>query len=114
MNKFTSTLVAAALMCTTSFAFANDGMKHDGMHSGMAAMDTNGDGMISKDEFMNFHQAQWDKMPKNKDGMVIMKDMEKMHRDMRCQPCENSRTMMKHDGMMKDDHAKPMKDGGSN
>ena len=116
MNKFTSTLVAAALMCTTSFAFANEGMKHDGMHSGMAAMDANGDGMISKDEFMNFHQAQWDKMPKNKDGMVMMKDMEKMHHDMMMKHDGMNKDdgMKKHDGMMKGDSAKPMKDGGSN
>ena len=102
MNKFTLPLVVAALMCTTSLAFAHD-MKHDGMHKGMEAMDANGDGMISKDEFMNFHQATWDAMPKNKDGMVVMKDMEKMHHDM----------MMKHDEMMKDDHMKPMKDDHS-
>lgn len=98
MNKLKSTLIVAALMCTSTFAFAGGDMKHDGMHSGMTAMDANGDGMISKDEYMNYYQAQWDNMPKNKDGMVMMKDMEKMHHD----------KMMNHDGMMKDDH---MKDG---
>ena len=110
MNMFASTLVATALMCATGFAFANDGMKHDGMHPGMAAMDANGDGMISKDEFMNFHQAQWDKMPKNKDGMVMMKDLEKMHQDMMMK----HDGMKRHDGMMKGDSSKPMKDGGNN
>jgi len=101
MNKLTSILVAAAAMSMATFAFANDEMKHGDMHSHMSAMDTNGDGMISKDEFMTYHQAMWDKLPKNKDGMVAMKDLEMMHHD-----------KMKHDGMMKDDHAKPDKDGG--
>ncbi|MEO6688463.1 MAG: hypothetical protein ABIN56_05065 [Dokdonella sp.] len=100
MKIFKSTLVAAALMCMSTFAFANDEMKHEGMmHEGMKGMDANGDGMISKDEFMKFHEAKFDKMPKNKDGMVMMKDMEMMHHD----------KMMKHDEMMKKDS---MKDGG--
>ena len=41
----------------------------------MKAMDTNGDGMISKEEFMAYHEAMYDHMKKNKDGMVDMKDM---------------------------------------
>jgi hypothetical protein len=45
----------------------------------MPSMDTNGDGLISRDEFMNFHTALWDKMPKNKDGLVAVKDMHHMH-----------------------------------
>ncbi|MEO5621998.1 MAG: EF-hand domain-containing protein [Dokdonella sp.] len=97
MNLYKSTLLAGALMCLTAPAFA-----HDMMHSHMAAMDTNGDGMISKDEFMNHMQAKWDKLPKNKDGMVMMKDMEMMHHD----------KMMKHHEMMKDDKMKDMNGGG--
>ncbi len=101
MKIFKSTLVVAALMCTSTFAFAHDEMKHDGMmHEGMKGMDANGDGMISKEEFMKFHEAKFDEMPKNKDGMVMVKDMEMMHHD----------KMMKHDDMMKKDSM--MKDGG--
>lgn len=96
MNKFNSALIAAALMCTSTFAFAHNDMDHEGM---MKSMDANSDGMISKDEFMNHCQTQWDRMPKNKDGMVMMKDMQMMHKD----------KMMKHDQMMKD--GKMMKDG---
>ncbi len=106
MKILKSTLVVAALMCTSTFAFAHDEMKHDGMmHEDMKSMDANGDGMISKDEFMKFHEAKFDKMPKNKDGMVMMKDMEMMHHD----------KMMEHDDMMKKDSMKKdsmMKDGG--
>lgn len=46
------------------------------------AMDKNGDGMISKDEFMKFHEMMFDKMKKNSAGMVDMKEMEMMHHDM--------------------------------
>lgn len=112
MKIFSSTLVVAALMCTSTFAFANDEMKHDGMmhdgmmQEGMKAMDTNGDGMISKDEFMKFHEAKFDKLPKNKDGMVMMKDMEMMHHD---KMMKHDAKMMKHDDMMKKDSM--MKDG---
>ena len=61
-------------------------MMHKGhMHKGgmkMEAMDTNKDGMISKEEFMTFHEAMYDAMKKNKDGMVDMKDMRMMHHHM--------------------------------
>ena len=61
-------------------------MKH-GKGMDMKAMDTNSDGMVSKDEYMKYQEAQYEKMKKNKDGMVDMKDMGMMH-----------------GGMMKDDH----------
>jgi hypothetical protein len=41
----------------------------------MKSMDTNNDGMISKQEFMAHHEKMYDQMKKNKDGMVDMKDM---------------------------------------
>ena len=47
-----------------------------GMH--MKMMDTNGDGMISKEEFMKHHETMYDKMKKNSNGMVSMKDMQMM------------------------------------
>ena len=36
----------------------------------MKMMDTNGDGMVSKEEFMKYHEKMFDMMDKNKDGMV--------------------------------------------
>ncbi len=53
------------------------------MHKGKMAMkdmDTNHDGMVSKEEFMTYHEAMYDHMTKNKEGMVDMKTMQMMHR----------------------------------
>lgn len=98
MKTIKSVLVAMAFMCTPMLAFAQAGMMHEDMGaSQMKSMDTNGDGLISKDEFMKAHEAKWDAMQKNKDGMVSIADMEKMHRD----------KMMKHREMrMKQDDTK--------
>lgn len=46
---------------------------------GMKGMDANGDGLISKDEFTKHHEAMWDKMKKDANGNVSVKDMEAMH-----------------------------------
>lgn len=89
MGKINRTLLAAGLMCVTTLAFADPGAGPQAMHSAMmSAIDANGDGLISKEEFMNFHAAQWDKLPKDKDGMVAMKDMHHMHQSMMHKGCE--------------------------
>ena len=50
-----------------------------GMGMDMKAMDTNGDGMISKKEWDAHHSTMWNKMkPKMKKGMMSMPDMEAM------------------------------------
>jgi hypothetical protein len=51
------------------------------MHHGKGAkmMDANGDGMVSKEEFLKHHEAAFDRMKKNSSGTVDMKDMEPMH-----------------------------------
>jgi hypothetical protein len=65
----------------------------------MAMMDTNRDNMISKDEFMKHHEAMFDKMKKNGQGMVAVKDMQmSMDQPMR----SGDKAMMKKDGMMAD------------
>ena len=87
MSKLPYVVVAALLACASVPALAMDDMKMD-----MKAMDTNGDGMISKKEFMKYHEAMYNKMKKGSNGMVSMKDMDMMHMQ---------------DGTMKD--GKPMK-----
>ena len=50
-----------------------------GMGMDMKAMDTNGDGMISKKEWDSYHSMMWSKMkPKMKKGMMSMEDMQAM------------------------------------
>ena len=44
---------------------------------GMKAMDTNGDGMISKKEWDAYHAGMWGRM-KSKNGMMPMADVEAM------------------------------------
>lgn len=89
-------LLASAFVATGAFA-ASDGMMMD-----MKKIDANGDGMISKKEFMKHHEHMWSMMKKSKGGLVSVKDMEAMHADMM-----KDGSMMK-DGAMKDG---PMKDG---
>ena len=92
MKKLSMMVVlAAGIACTSFSAIAADETSHGMMD--MNSMDTNHDGMISKDEYMQYYEAMWEKMPKNSSGMVSVKDMKKM--------------MMKSDsmehGMMKND-----------
>ncbi len=57
------------------------GMKH-GMKMDMKMMDMNSDGMISKEEFMKHHESMYDKMKKDSNGMVSVKDMQMMMDDL--------------------------------
>lgn len=68
MNKLLSAAATAALFTLSFSVLAMDDMD-------MKKMDANGDGMISKSEFMKYHEAMWSKMKKNKNGMVDMNDM---------------------------------------
>jgi len=70
-------LLGAALLVSSAPSFAGGDKKMD-----PKMMDTNGDGMISRDEFMRHHEMMWDKMKKNSSGMVDVKEMEDMHKMM--------------------------------
>ena len=94
MKKIISTTLVAILCGAGLSAHAQDAMKKDGMPMKesmpmakgmgmgmgmeMKMMDTNGDGMISKEEFMKHHEAMFDKMKKDRNGMVSIKDMHMM------------------------------------
>jgi Ca2+-binding EF-hand superfamily protein len=61
------------------------------MKMDMKMMDSNGDGMISKDEFMKFHEMMFDKMKKNKSGMIDTHDMDAMHHNMQMMHMDESK-----------------------
>jgi hypothetical protein len=48
----------------------------DGATDRHAGMDSNGDGLISREEFMRHHETMYDRMEKTPDGQV---DMKRMH-----------------------------------
>lgn len=67
-------LIAGCAMGRHDMSSSHGGM---GMKSGkgmMEQMDTNGDGMLSKDEFMKGHEVAFDRM-KGAKGMISIKDM---------------------------------------
>lgn len=45
------------------------------MMNNMRTMDTNGDQMVSRDEFLKSHERVFDALEKNKEGLVAVKDM---------------------------------------
>jgi hypothetical protein len=75
MNKFGSLIVAALVAASAASVALGQGMGGSQSGMGMMKMDTNGDGVVSKDEYMKYHEAMFDHMKKNKEGMVSMKDM---------------------------------------
>lgn len=96
------TVALAAAGCTTAQsgqAMRGSAMPMDKMqgdrehHMMMQGMDANGDGKITKEEFMRHHEAMFDQM-KNQEGVIDMKDMKAMHP----QGCGG---MMGHDRMQK-------------
>lgn len=80
MKKYLA-VIAVALIGVSASAMAMDdpkmGMKMD-MKMGMKMVDANGDGAVSKEEFMKHHEMMYDKMKKNKSGTVDLKDMSMM------------------------------------
>lgn len=55
--------------------------QHGGRNGMMARMDANGDGMISKEEFIEAHEAMFDRM-KGPNGMISLQDMQMRQRMM--------------------------------
>ena len=96
-------ILAAAMLASTTSAFAMDDMKMGhpmDMASMMKMMDTNHDGMVSKEEFMKHHEMMFDKMKKNKMGMVEMKDMPMMQMGM-SKDMKMTKDQMKKENMSK-------------
>jgi hypothetical protein len=81
--KTSSFIVGVALLAGTTASLAAAHMNK------MNSMDTNGDGMVSKQEYVSHHEAMFDKMDKGGKGMVPMKDMEMSMRSDRASRSEN-------------------------
>ena len=90
MKKVIYLSLAATLFISLAGCAQDGMMKQGSMNDGMAMkegkgmkmMDTNSDGMISKDEFMKHHEMMYDKMKKSSNGMVSVKDMQMMMDEM--------------------------------
>ncbi|MGB8327093.1 MAG: hypothetical protein WCE48_05895 [Steroidobacteraceae bacterium] len=94
MKKLCTILLATAAIGVGAVAFAADpakapapgtkcgpgmegGMDHPmGMRMHLKEMDTNGDGVVSREEFLKGHEAMFDRM-KNKDGVISLADLAK-------------------------------------
>ena len=102
MNRIIVAAVAAALASTTFAVAAMEEMD-------MKAMDANHDGMVSKAEYMKYHEAMWSKM-KKKNGMVDVNDMGMMGDGMA--KGGMAKDSMAKDSMMKGDKGGMMKEKG--
>jgi Spy/CpxP family protein refolding chaperone len=83
--KSSRLIVAAMLLAGTTASFA-------AAHMNKMNMDTNGDGMVSKQEYISHHEAMFDKMDKGGKGMVPMKDMEMSMRSDRAARAETMKS----------------------
>jgi Ca2+-binding EF-hand superfamily protein len=68
--------LAAVTLTSVSFAQADQStdFARGGMHFSAKAMDTDKDGMISKEEFMKYHADMWNKMTKDSNGSMSVTD----------------------------------------
>ena len=78
MNKFVLTAAMAAVLglsATAAMAEHHEGGAHD-KGKMMERIDTDGDGVVSKAEFMAKHEEKFTKMDKNSDGNLSKEEME--------------------------------------
>ena len=80
MRKPIAVLIVSAFLFAGISAYAADEKKPMAMD--VKKMDSNGDGMISKEEYMKYQEAMFDSMKKEKNGMVSAKEMQKMIDDL--------------------------------
>ena len=78
-------LACTALVLTVSPVMAEDNGNHYGHDKGgfMQKIDTDGDGKISKSEFVNSHEERFSKMDTNGDGYLEREEMKAAKQKMR-------------------------------
>ena len=85
MNKYVLTAaMAVALGMTSGMAMAehHEGGDHKGGKM-MERIDTDGDGKISKAEFMAKHEEKFTQMDKNSDGFLTPEEIKEAHESMK-------------------------------
>ena len=88
MNKTISSIAAVAcFVFGTTFVYADNDANHGKTHHKwmkemFAAMDTNADGMISTEEFNDFHAKRFKEFDANGDGKISLEEMKAGHKKM--------------------------------
>lgn len=93
--KLTTFLLATGLAVSSVSSMAMDNMDMKSMDMKMMdpkMMDKDGDGMISRSEFMSAHEMMFDRIKNNQD-MISVKDMQKMKKKMMMGGSEMSENM---------------------
>lgn len=84
MKKTALAVLTAALLATACGGMRGhhdmSSRHHHGQGHGhmMARMDANGDGMLSREEFLKAHEAMFDRM-KGPNGMISLQDMQRRY-----------------------------------
>ena len=89
MRIITTTLLGSALALACSTVLAADPVPAKPGMSPMPhrqAIDTNKDGMLSREEFMSHHEKMWNDMKKTSAGLVDLKSMPMMGDKVNCAP----------------------------
>ncbi len=79
MRKPLAVLIAAALIGVTGQAVAQTALKESKREMRFNTMDTNNDGMVTRDEFMKYHESMWNKIKRNEKDMAMRADVETMY-----------------------------------
>jgi hypothetical protein len=72
------TTPALLLTCSLLFGVSAGAAEHTYPTPSKMTVDANGDGMVSKAEFLQHHEKMWADMKKNADGSVAVKSMPMM------------------------------------
>jgi hypothetical protein len=102
---FTATVAAVLVVAAASMLMAQETKpRMDRMHSGMQMMkhmDADGNGEISREEFMQAHEKMFDSMDENGDGTLDQEEQGKMMQKMKHHDTED----MEHHERMEKPHS---------
>lgn len=76
LNPLISSIATILIVCAFSISHVYAGHHGDGKGK-MQMMDTNGDGSVSKDEYMSHKEKKFNKKDENGDGVLTEEEMQK-------------------------------------